>query len=357
MSTHFYKVYVNGFLLELRMNCLGNYIGSIYVRCPACADGVLFMTEDPEELKVMFAVAKYYSGDHRYIVHPQKTQVVCKQCSKSVATITRQEWVIGENILQLSDRTTHLGLVRSDKNDCGVNITERISLARRTGYSLMKSGFHGSNGLNPQVSYRMYQTYVMPRMLFSLEVLDLRKTDLKQLSDFHVDLLRRIQSLPSRTTLPAVCLLVGALPLEAELHKRQLSLLFSILSSENTTLYQLVQRALGHQGLPYSGFFKRVSDTLDLYSLPTIKQLLVNTPTKLEWKRQTRLAVSSLWTTRLKDEAQTKTTLSKCFLGNLGIGTTHMVWNSIQPNLQDVKRGHIKARLLTSTYIFQYTRS
>ena len=126
----------------------------------------------------------------------------------------------------------------------------------------------------------MYQTYVMPRMLFSLEVLDLRKTDLKQLSDFHVDLLRRIQSLPLRTALPAVYLLVGALPLEAELHKRQLSLLFSILSSENTTLHQLVQRALGHQGLPYSGFFKRVSDTLDLYSLPTIKQLLVNTATK-----------------------------------------------------------------------------
>ena len=207
---------------------------------------VLFMTEDPEELQVMFAVAKSYSGDHRYVVHPQKTQVVCKQCSKSVDTTTRQEWAIGENILQLSDRTTHLGLVRSDKNVCGVNITERISLARRTGYSLMKSGFHGSNDLNPKVSYRMYQTYVMPRMLFSLEVLDLRKTDLKQLSDF---LLRRIQSLPSRTALPAVYLLVGALPLEAELHKRQLSLLFSILSSENTTLHQLVQRALGQKSV------------------------------------------------------------------------------------------------------------
>ena len=67
--------------------------------------------------------------------------------------------------------------------------------------------------------------------------------------------------------------------------------------------------------------------------------------------------MSSLWTTRLKDEAQTKTTLSKCFLGNLGFGTTHMVWNSIHPNLQDIKRGHIKARLLTGTYMFQSTRS
>ena len=33
-----------------------------------------------------------------------------------------------------------------------------------------------------------------------------------------------------------------------------------------------------------------------------------------------------------------------------------MVWDSIQPNLQDVKRGHIKARLLTGTYMFQSTK-
>ena len=51
-----------------------------------------------------------------------------------------------------------------------------------------------------------------------------------------------------------------------------------------------------------------------------------------------------------------KTTLSHCSIGNLKIGDTHMVWDSIQPNLQDVKRGHIKARLLTGTYMFQSTK-
>ena len=33
-----------------------------------------------------------------------------------------------------------------------------------------------------------------------------------------------------------------------------------------------------------------------------------------------------------------------------------MVWDSIQPNLQDVKRGNTKARLLTGTYMFQSTK-
>ena len=164
--------------------------------------------------------------------------------------------------------------------------------------------------------------------------------------------------MPSRTALSAVYLLLGALPMEAELHKRQLSLLFSIVSSTNETLHQLVQRAIGLQDLSYAGFFKRVSETLNLYQLPTIRQLLECTPSKLEWKRQTRQALHNYWTTSLVADAMVKTTLSHCSIGNLKIGHTHMVWDSIQPNLQDVKRGHTKARLLTGrgTYMFQSTK-
>ena len=76
-----------------------------------------------------------------YIIHPQKTHNVCKQCSSTVDVNAREEWNIGDKSLHQSERTTHLGLARTDKNDCAVNVADRISLARRTGYSLMKSGF------------------------------------------------------------------------------------------------------------------------------------------------------------------------------------------------------------------------
>ena len=67
----------------------------------------------------MFSIAKSYSGGHRVIVHPQKTKVVCKDCSTTVNDKVRQEWSIGENVLHLSDSTTHLGLVRTDKITVG----------------------------------------------------------------------------------------------------------------------------------------------------------------------------------------------------------------------------------------------
>ena len=71
LSTHFYKVSVNDLLVEIRRNNLGKFIGCIYVGCTPCADDVLLITEDPDEILMMLAIASSYSGDKRYTIQPQ----------------------------------------------------------------------------------------------------------------------------------------------------------------------------------------------------------------------------------------------------------------------------------------------
>ena len=55
---------------------------------------------------------------------------------------------------------------------------------------------------------------------------------------------QRFQSLPIRVATCAAYLLLGALPLEAELHKRQLGLLYNILISDNETVKELTERQI-----------------------------------------------------------------------------------------------------------------
>ena len=111
----------------------------------------------------------------------------------------------------------------------------------------MNTGRHGSKGLNPMTSYAIYKAYVLPRLLYGLEVLVLTKGQLDQFSKYHIQTLRNIQSLPQRTSTSAVLLLLGALPLEAKLNnkkktkKKRLSLAFMVI---NPTLKLLVQRQL-----------------------------------------------------------------------------------------------------------------
>ena len=114
--------------------------------------------------------------------------------------------------------------------------------------------------------------YVLPRLLYSVEVLNLNKSEIKMLNHLPINLLRKIQLLPNRTALAAVHLLLGALPLEAELHKRHLSLLFSLINSDNQTLHQLVRRSIVFCEDQPSSFFSRAKTSLETYGLPTIKQ-------------------------------------------------------------------------------------
>ena len=68
-----------------------------------------------------------------------------------------------------------------------------------------------------------------------------------------------------------------------------------------------------------------------MYNLPNIRQLFDCTPSKLDWKRQTKQAVSTYWTTRLVEDAMTKSTLTHCFTGNLMVGQVHMGRNARKP--------------------------
>ena len=79
-------------------------------------------------------------------------------------------------------------------------------------------------------------------------------------------------------------MLLGALPIEAELHKRQLSLLYAVLTSENQCLQEVVQRQLACCFDNVHSFFYIVSQVLEKYQLPTTSKLLTTSISKLKIK-------------------------------------------------------------------------
>ena len=100
----------------------------------------------------------------------------------------------------------------------------------------------GIGSIPPKVAYIIYKAYVLPRMLCGLETIYLNKTQLQQMEKCHLRTLRQIQSLPQRTATSAVFMLLGALPIEAEIHRKQLSLLHSVINSNGQELVQSHQR-------------------------------------------------------------------------------------------------------------------
>ena len=255
-----------------------------------------------------------------------------------------RKWYIGNSEISLKSEKEHLGLIRSVKDENKLNLKKR--LARRTLYSLIKSGLHGCNGLNPNILYKIYQVYVLPRLLYGLEILSLNMKQLDELEKFHLDILKNIQSLPVRTANSIVYLLLGVLPLRDELERKQLGLLYSIIKSENSTLQRISQRQLELQNEGgFFFFFSGVSEAIERYDLPPIEEL--QKLSKDQWKSVAKKAIRENWTNLLQEEAASKSTLGHCHIMVLRIGLTHLVWDSVQSSRMDVMRAIIKVRMVT----------
>ena len=111
-------------------------------------------------------------------------------------------------------QTMHVGILRS-ANSQETAVGENIKKARRSIYGLMAAGLHGENGLDPETSVQLINTYVLPVLVYGLEVALPNKTLTDKLERVYRKFLKQVLSLPDTVADPASYILSGAIPIEA----------------------------------------------------------------------------------------------------------------------------------------------
>ena len=142
------------------------------------------------------------------------------------------------------DKTMHVRICRSADTD-ETAVAENIKKARRTMYSLMSAGLHGENGLDPETSLHLYQIYVLPVLLYGMEVVFPRQKFVDDLDKFNKHSLKHLLSLPVTTADPAIYVLSGTIPIEAMIHQRVLTFYGNISRLPDTSVEKrLAERQL-----------------------------------------------------------------------------------------------------------------
>ncbi|CAC5365528.1 unnamed protein product [Mytilus coruscus] len=342
LSPLLYKIYNNNLLMELQMSRLGFRIGNIYMGCPTCADDIALLSRDTNELQCMLSTLHRHSLQDRVTIHPTKTKAVVFSRSNSIKSSLT--WKLGDSDISPTKQTVHLGILRSELKENVLNIEDRISISEGQCMPYLVQASTAQ------------MSYVIPKLLYGLEVLPLNNSQLDILKRFHISNLRRFQTLPTRTATCIVYLLLGALPIDAEIHKRHLSLLHNILTCNNTTIRNLMLRQRAVNGDNCDSFFGRIQENLEFYKLPDIDSLLLEQPSKLAFKYQCKCAIQKTWTNLLKAEIDNKSTLKYINANVLAIGTPRTLWKSLRSMVSEVKMGITKARMLTGTFMTQATR-
>ena len=108
-----------------------------------------------------------------------------------------------DQAMQTEEEAMHVGILRSADTQ-GNTVSHNIQKARRTFYILMGSGLHGENGLDPETSIHLLQTYVLHVLVYGLEVVLPKASLMNTLEKTNKKFIKHILSLPVTVAGPAV---------------------------------------------------------------------------------------------------------------------------------------------------------
>ena len=87
---------------------------------------------------------------------------------------------------------------------------------------MFASGLHGQNGLDSLTSFHLIKIiYILPVLLYGLEIVQLNKGQLDQLKLYQKKLIKHVVLVHTNTTDTAMYILSGLLPNEAQLDKKK----------------------------------------------------------------------------------------------------------------------------------------
>ena len=359
-STTDYKTFIDPLLIQLEDSQLGLSINGTDCGAPTVADDVLLLADSALSLQAMLTLASRYADDHKYKLHPTKSCVSVfgpKQCREFWKDVS--PWSMDGNTLSVNDCTTHLGITRdsSASNPTTGHVRGKIGDGRKTAYALMGAGLHDLNGLHPHVSLHIYSTYVVPRIISGMESVLISKKDMQDIEVSLRKFLKQIQNLPQNTASSAVYLLLGASPIEATIHQNTITLFGAITRAKSSRVNDLAWKQLAANSLPKNSWFRHLQNLHAQYDLPDPISILEDPPSKQTWRSTVSKAITSYWREIFEADIQTKSTLRLFSKDEWIPGKPHNMWRDTNQDARDIRRGCVKARMLTGTYILQSNRA
>jgi len=299
----------------------------------------------------MLDTVERYSKSHRYDINPSKSATLVYNAKTAQPNST---FTLDDSIPEVSS-TTHLGIVRTKKGNPDVDA--KIDSGRRAAYALMGAGLHGRSGMKQDIKAHIWRTFILPRLIYGLEVIYCNKSEVKKLETFQSKMIKQIQHLPDRTANSAALALLGIPPVESQIHKNLLNLLYNIIKSPDSMECKVATRQFAVKTIDDKSIFSLARNLLLYYGLPSAYDLMQSLPSKPSWKKMLNDAIHADVERRWQEDIHEKSSLKYLNADAIKVGTPHHMYTSVRPNRQDIQKSEVKAKLLTGTYTLQANRA
>ena len=304
-------------------------------------------------LQSLINLVHSYTIKWRYKINPAKSAILVFGEATRTRSTNRGliSWSIGSATISEQDEVHHLGILRSVHSSTISRTNERASSGTRFGC------------LHPSTSLKLYNVVCLPIMLFGSEIWNSTKTEVLMLERVHRKILRTIQGFPLRCPASGLRGLAGSMDIQSYISQRNLSFIFSIISLQPDVLVRklLTERITTPTT---DGVIPRWNSLLELYSLPSITELLTKPPcSKHTWKKSCRSILASIHYNLMFSDCKSLP-LAQCSSKSFTTCKIVHQWLISKGDRQMFRRSNLRIRLLVGcegleadTARFRYRKS
>ncbi|CAH1780934.1 unnamed protein product, partial [Owenia fusiformis] len=117
------------------------------------------------------------------------------------------------------------------------HVKQGISRGKRKLFSLFGLG-HKSGGLPPLLAIKLYNSFVIPTMLYGDQIINYNTQDLEMMEVTQREIGRRVQFFPSTASNPTSIMPVGLTTIKSRIDYDKLLMFFGILTLPMTNIYK-----------------------------------------------------------------------------------------------------------------------
>ena len=259
---------------------------------------------------------------------------------------------IDNAVIMPSTEATHVGVVRSVVGGNWPNITARLSSHRKAMYGLQFAGLAKHHRANPYASLRVESVFGLPVLLSGLASLVLSTKEEQVLDQYYKVFIQRMLRLHQATPAPAVFLMAGCLPFQAQLHLRIFSLFGQLcrLNNGDNILAARASIVFSSASPSSQSWFWKLRKLCLQYGLPHPSEWLSTKPGKLKVKTMVKAAVHEYTLNKLRAKADSLTSLQYLRTKFLGLTKCHPLFRSCGASPWEAEKATTQARLLSGRY-------
>ena len=302
-----YALLIDEINKELTKENLGIHLPNTKQKIPALLwmDDIVLITDNKREMEQMLNTTNHIALKYHIEFGQEKSQIMILRPHKNHAN--EDQFYLGNKALSKTTTYKYLGVTLNNKLTASDHIN-KIKSKTEAAYQSIMTILHDQNfaAIQMRTAWKLLKTCLLPIITHSLEAINLRQTDYKELNKIWESMVKRILKTPISTPTESLYIETGLIDVQTTIERNRLRMASRLLKNKTKLMNTIKQ-----ENTP-KGWWMKTEEIMTKYQI-TYQDLQ---QTKNISGKTIKERTAKLFETQINERSQTKSKMQHLFHTN-----------------------------------------